>query len=69
MEQQTSFGNTKVKYIPTVENGIAMLSYDQKDKHKFNDNRGFETEGFDNIRLQDNQLPPSYAQLSDYESH
>ena len=41
---------------------------DQNDKHKDNDNRGFDTDEFESIRLQDNQLPPSYAQLSDYES-
>ena len=47
MEQQTSFWNTKVRYIPTVENGIAMLSFDQKEKDKANDNRAFETDEFE----------------------
>ena len=41
---------------------------DQKDKHRPNYNRGFETDEFESICLQDNQLPPSYAQLSEYES-
>ena len=39
---------------------------DQKDKHRPNDKRGFETDEFESIRLQDNQPQPSYAQLSGY---
>ena len=42
---------------------------DQKDNHKANDNRGFELDKFESIYLQDNQPPPSYAQLSGYESY
>ena len=40
---------------------------DQKDKHRPNVNRAFETDEFESIRLQDNQPRPSYTQLSDYE--
>ena len=38
---------------------------DQKDKHRPKDNRGFETDEFESICLQDNQPWPSYANLSD----
>ena len=61
-------GNSSTCTFANSEHSYEGSLTDQKDKHKANDNRGFESEGFESIRLQGNQLPPSYAQLSDYES-
>ena len=61
-------GNSSTCTFANSEHSHEGSLTDQKDKHKANENRGFETDEFESIRLQDNQRQPSYAQLSDYES-